>query len=142
MVPEFVFTSLILALEFNRIVPDSYMDEIFHIPQLQRFCINDFTYDPKLTTPPALYFISRYMYHTLVPCNDVTLVRSINLLFLFATLAIFQRLTPTPLNLILYPPAFFFYFLYYTDAASSFFVLLAYWLAKKGYFSFSALVTA
>ncbi|KAI7881639.1 hypothetical protein K492DRAFT_176982 [Lichtheimia hyalospora FSU 10163] len=39
----------------NTHIPQSYMDEIFHIPQAQRYCSNDFsTWDPKLTTPPGL----------------------------------------------------------------------------------------
>ena len=35
---------------------DAYMDEIFHVPQTQRFCRGDFkTWDPKITTFPGLY---------------------------------------------------------------------------------------
>ena len=40
-------------------VPDPYMDEIFHVPQTQRYCRGDFQYwDPKITTFPGLYLAS------------------------------------------------------------------------------------
>jgi len=40
-------------------VPKPYMDEIFHIPQAQKYCEKDFTsWDPKITTLPGLYLIS------------------------------------------------------------------------------------
>jgi alpha-1,2-glucosyltransferase len=41
------------------VVPQPYLDEIFHIPQAQQYCKGEFAkYDPKLTTPPGLYIIS------------------------------------------------------------------------------------
>ncbi|CAG8711824.1 6791_t:CDS:2, partial [Dentiscutata heterogama] len=41
----------------NTVVPDPYMDEIFHIPQAQRYCEGNYhEWDPKLTTPPGLAF--------------------------------------------------------------------------------------
>ncbi|PWN31453.1 uncharacterized protein FA14DRAFT_151418 [Meira miltonrushii] len=43
----------------NDIVPQPYLDEIFHIPQAQQYCKGEFAkYDPKLTTPPGLYIVS------------------------------------------------------------------------------------
>lgn len=43
---------------FN-VVKQPYMDEIFHVPQAQKYCNYNLTYyDPKLTTPPGLYIIS------------------------------------------------------------------------------------
>ncbi|KAF8932809.1 hypothetical protein BGZ58_006778 [Dissophora ornata] len=45
-----------IAAQWTSVVPDPYMDEIFHVPQAQRYCQGDFwTWDPKLTTPPGLY---------------------------------------------------------------------------------------
>jgi alpha-1,2-glucosyltransferase len=133
----------ILLYEFNRLVPDPYMDEIFHIPQLQRYCENDFSfdsYDRKLTTPPGLYLISR-VFHLIFPC-DVGFIRLINIAFLFATKAVLSLISKDKqiTNLILFPPAFFFYFLYYTDAASTFFILNAYWLMSIDFWTISALV--
>ncbi|XP_027352245.1 dol-P-Glc:Glc(2)Man(9)GlcNAc(2)-PP-Dol alpha-1,2-glucosyltransferase isoform X2 [Abrus precatorius] len=43
----------------NRIVPEPYMDEIFHIPQAQQYCKGNFgSWDPMITTPPGLYYLS------------------------------------------------------------------------------------
>ena len=45
---------------------DPYMDEIFHVPQAQRFCSHDFNYyDPKITTPPGLYILSLLLYRSI-----------------------------------------------------------------------------
>ncbi|KAK4170468.1 family 59 putative glycosyltransferase [Cladorrhinum sp. PSN259] len=43
----------------NRLVPDPYLDEVFHIPQAQVYCDGDFQHwDDKITTPPGLYLFS------------------------------------------------------------------------------------
>ncbi|KAL2895851.1 Dol-P-Glc:Glc(2)Man(9)GlcNAc(2)-PP-Dol alpha-1 2-glucosyltransferase [Bienertia sinuspersici] len=48
-----------ISILVNRIVPDSYMDEIFHIPQAQQYCKANFkSWDPMITTPPGLYCLS------------------------------------------------------------------------------------
>ncbi|CAM1511742.1 Fc.00g092550.m01.CDS01 [Cosmosporella sp. VM-42] len=40
-------------------VPEPYLDEVFHIPQAQRYCEGRFReWDDKITTPPGLYLIS------------------------------------------------------------------------------------
>ncbi|KAJ1394393.1 Alpha-2-glucosyltransferase Alg10 [Sesbania bispinosa] len=45
-----------ISLLVNRTVPDSYMDEIFHIPQAQQYCRGNFrSWDPMITTPPGLF---------------------------------------------------------------------------------------
>jgi alpha-1,2-glucosyltransferase len=133
-----ILSLALLLYEFNRNVPSPYMDEIFHIPQLQRFCSDSFdSYDPKLTTPPGLYFIS-LLYHYIFPCN-IAYIRGINAMLLLLTRYILGRLSKGRVD-IFFPPAFFFYFLYYTDAASTFFVLAAYWLISIDLYSLSALV--
>ncbi|KAM3581390.1 glucosyltransferase [Umbelopsis sp. WA50703] len=44
-----------IAFKVNSIVKDPYMDEIFHVPQAQRYCKGEFwTWDPMITTPPGL----------------------------------------------------------------------------------------
>ncbi|MEW5312382.1 MAG: hypothetical protein WDW38_004021 [Sanguina aurantia] len=49
---------LLVASEVNRLVPQGYMDEPFHIPQTQRYCSGDFqSWDPKITTFPGLYLL-------------------------------------------------------------------------------------
>ncbi|KAL7942599.1 glycosyltransferase family 59 protein [Trichoderma barbatum] len=43
----------------SEIVPEPYLDEIFHIPQAQRYCEGKFLeWDDKITTPPGLYWLS------------------------------------------------------------------------------------
>jgi alpha-1,2-glucosyltransferase len=42
----------------NRIVPEPYMDEIFHVPQTQQWCAGNWSsWDPKITTLPGLYVL-------------------------------------------------------------------------------------
>lgn len=41
--------------QVTAIVPEPYLDEIFHIPQAQAYCEGRWdVWDPKLTTPPGL----------------------------------------------------------------------------------------
>lgn len=63
--PFFSFCSALLALslgifiQFNAKQPKPYMDEIFHIPQAQKYCHYKFRdWDPKITTLPGMYFVS------------------------------------------------------------------------------------
>eukprot|EP00958_Prasinococcus_capsulatus_P026520 scaffold4851_cov428-Prasinococcus_capsulatus_cf.AAC.20 len=50
---------LALARRINQIVALPYMDEVFHVPQAQQYCLNSnfHAYDQKLTTPPGLYLL-------------------------------------------------------------------------------------
>ncbi|GAX78732.1 hypothetical protein CEUSTIGMA_g6169.t1 [Chlamydomonas eustigma] len=51
----FGFQMWIVSL-VNQHMPDAYMDEIFHVPQTQKYCQGQYKYwDPKITTPPGLY---------------------------------------------------------------------------------------
>jgi alpha-1,2-glucosyltransferase len=47
-----------LVSAYKRSISDtdlmSNQDEFFHIPQAQRYCKGDYTWDPKITTPPGL----------------------------------------------------------------------------------------
>ncbi|XXG75185.1 hypothetical protein AAC387_Pa07g3751 [Persea americana] len=57
-----------MSILVNRIVPDPYMDEIFHIPQAQQYCRGDFkSWDPMITTPPGLYYLSLAYVASLFP---------------------------------------------------------------------------
>ncbi|KAM5347913.1 hypothetical protein ACJ41O_007737 [Fusarium nematophilum] len=43
----------------SAVVPEPYLDEIFHIPQAQKYCEGRFQeWDDKITTPPGLYLVS------------------------------------------------------------------------------------
>jgi alpha-1,2-glucosyltransferase len=60
-----VLLGCVLILYHHK-VSTPYMDEIFHVPQAQRYCDSDFTnYDPKITTPPGLYLISLFVTKTI-----------------------------------------------------------------------------
>ena len=50
--------SVIFGL-FGTKQPQPYMDEIFHIPQAQNYCIGNLSHwDSKITTLPGLYIVS------------------------------------------------------------------------------------
>ncbi|KAJ1667880.1 glucosyltransferase [Coemansia sp. RSA 1646] len=127
--------------QVNDVVREPYMDEIFHVPQAQRYCKRQFdTWDPKLTTPPGLYLIS--MLPTLAGSSAVCTTAYLRLanwvlgmLLFWATFGILRTLRPqlsasvtamATLSVSLTPVVFFFHHLYYTDTGSLLFVLLAY----------------
>ncbi|XP_065633820.1 dol-P-Glc:Glc(2)Man(9)GlcNAc(2)-PP-Dol alpha-1,2-glucosyltransferase isoform X2 [Quercus suber] len=57
-----------ISILVNHIVPEPYMDEIFHIPQAQQYCIGNFrSWDPMITTPPGLYYLSLVHVASLFP---------------------------------------------------------------------------
>lgn len=48
-----------VALLVNTIIPDPYMDEIFHVPQMQQYCRgHSREWDSKITTPPGLSHVN------------------------------------------------------------------------------------
>jgi len=50
-----------VSLQYSTVAP--YMDEIFHIPQAQRYCAGQLEeWDPKITTFPGLYLASMSAY--------------------------------------------------------------------------------
>lgn len=120
----------------NSQVKQPYMDEEFHIPQAQRYCLSDFTaYDPKLTTPPGLYILSTAFHSLGLPCT-VSYLRVANLflgLILFPNLLARMQNTIQPRSrpreieaaklLAMMPLFSFFSLLYYTDMWSLYFVL-------------------
>ncbi|XP_070266552.1 dol-P-Glc:Glc(2)Man(9)GlcNAc(2)-PP-Dol alpha-1,2-glucosyltransferase isoform X2 [Myotis yumanensis] len=53
--------SCLLFSAFSRALREPYMDEIFHLPQAQRYCEGRFSlsqWDPMITTLPGLYLLS------------------------------------------------------------------------------------
>ncbi|KAI8394183.1 alpha-2-glucosyltransferase Alg10 [Radiomyces spectabilis] len=139
-------------------VPQPYMDEIFHIPQAQRYCLGDYaTWDPKLTTPPGLYIISHglFLLGRVVGLNlcDVNSLRMVNLVFavglypvIYGLLTQLHQTTSTlsralyALALCWFPVGYFFNFVYYTDTASTFFVLLSYLFVLQHCYALAALM--
>ncbi|XP_003384944.1 PREDICTED: dol-P-Glc:Glc(2)Man(9)GlcNAc(2)-PP-Dol alpha-1,2-glucosyltransferase-like [Amphimedon queenslandica] len=141
----------IILYYINETVPSPYMDEIFHVPQAQQYCRNNFSHwDPMITTPPGLYLISLL---TIKPLSSLfakdlcitSLLRAQNVLFSLISFIVFHsllssihsQLKPTllmvmsSLTLSLFPPLFFFNFLYYTDVGSTLFVLFGYLMSRQ-----------
>ncbi|KAI8811171.1 alpha-1,2-glucosyltransferase ALG10-A [Cladochytrium replicatum] len=138
---------------FNATLSGPYMDEIFHIPQAQSFCRGDFSYDPKITTPPGLYLISAAI---LAPfgseqCSAFNLRVTgglFQLLIVFMIGRCHRQIHPsaprsvrewTAANLAFFPVHFFSALLFYTDSGSTFFVLAAYSMALDGRHAAAAL---
>uniref|UniRef100_A0A6G1SMM9 Dol-P-Glc:Glc(2)Man(9)GlcNAc(2)-PP-Dol alpha-1,2-glucosyltransferase n=1 Tax=Aceria tosichella TaxID=561515 RepID=A0A6G1SMM9_9ACAR len=66
-----------ISNSINNAVKEPYMDEIFHVPQAQRYCQGNFTYyDPKITTPPGLYLFT----YARIWLRDIVLIRRSNLI--------------------------------------------------------------
>ncbi|XP_024372620.1 dol-P-Glc:Glc(2)Man(9)GlcNAc(2)-PP-Dol alpha-1,2-glucosyltransferase [Physcomitrium patens] len=153
----------------NRIVPEVYMDEMFHIPQAQEYCKGDFhKWDPMITTFPGLYLLSLVYVGMVLPaakflhvtpsllelCNPAVL-RSVNLaLLLLCSLLFFniiRHLEPKRSErkalakaflLSLYPLHWFFAFLYYTDVGSTTAVMAMYLAGLKRAYWISSLLAA
>lgn len=117
-------------------VQDPYLDEIFHIPQTQRYCQGNFkSWDPKITTPPGLYILG-YLYSGIVDMTGVygsycsmDTLRTLNLIGLDLMLPIIGMLITGDMSFSLalttFPLLAFYGFLFYTDIWSVIFVLSA-----------------
>ncbi|KAF6137773.1 hypothetical protein GIB67_040481 [Kingdonia uniflora] len=158
-----------ISLMVNKIVPEPYMDEIFHIPQAQQYCRGNFrSWDPMITTPPGLYYISLAHVASLFPgllfikqnysfsefCSS-SILRSLNgFLAVICSILVYEILTQLrpdldekkatlrSIVLSLYPLHWFFTFLYYTDVASLTLVLAMYLLCLKRHYQLSSLFGA
>ncbi|XP_052177048.1 dol-P-Glc:Glc(2)Man(9)GlcNAc(2)-PP-Dol alpha-1,2-glucosyltransferase isoform X2 [Diospyros lotus] len=156
-----------ISILVNRIVPDPYMDEIFHVPQAQQYCKGNFgSWDPMITTPPGLYFLSLAHVACFFPgmfciqaassfsdvCSTVALRSTNAILAVICSILVYEIITQlrpaldemkATLNAIvlaLYPLHWFFTFLYYTDVASLTAVLAMYLACLKKNYLFSALL--
>ncbi|KAK1790536.1 hypothetical protein P4O66_014425 [Electrophorus voltai] len=170
----YIFTALcstnflISCLLFSKITReqrDPYMDEIFHVPQAQKYCEGKFNeWDPMITTLPGLYLVSVGVIKPLVWLADWTgdvvcstaMLRFVNLLFncgnlyiLYVTICKLHlkdksraagRRVLSALTLSTFPVLYFFTFLYYTDAGSTFFTLFAYLMCLYGCHKAAALL--
>lgn len=94
-------------------VPEPYMDEIFHIPQAQAYCRNEFSrWDSKITTLPGLYIATWLLMKPIETVRShlqsgssssssqfsqsvfesVSMLRSVNVLFLVACCLLFHKI--------------------------------------------------
>ncbi|KAG8905101.1 glucosyltransferase [Tulasnella sp. 403] len=145
----FAALNVVVAREVDIIVTEPYMDEPFHVPQAQAYCRGEWsTWDPKITTPPGLYFVSLFLMKAfLLPCT-LPILRLTNVLLLAVLPPLLDRviaqvrvddrarpwLEPSTEALIVssFPVLWFFGFLYYTDVASLVGVVLTLWAAWAG----------
>jgi len=132
--------------------PQPYMDEIFHIPQAQKYCNGTFdSWDPKITTLPGLYLFSSGVLGCCVKCSVFNL-RMVNYLFAMGNFYVIYQLVRkiqgyassaaafTAFALCHFPVLHFFTFFYYTDPGSTFMVLLMYLLSLHESHVMAALV--
>ncbi|EDN99111.1 hypothetical protein SS1G_13971 [Sclerotinia sclerotiorum 1980 UF-70] len=138
--------------QVTKIVPEPYLDEVFHIPQAQAYCRWDYgIWDPKLTTPPGLYWWSHFLSivsgYTICDVHFLRITNVIALTFimmlawecrnLIIRAGVANRVDQAPklrsvdslhtaVNIALFPPLFFFSGLYYTDVLSTCIVLYLY----------------
>lgn len=170
----YIFTALcstnflISCLVFSRVTREQrepYMDELFHIPQAQKYCHGRFNeWDPMITTLPGLYLVSVGVIKPIVWLIDLTgdvvcstaMLRFINLLFNSGNLYLLyvlicklhqrektrttSRRVLSALSLSTFPVLYFFNFLYYSDAGSTFFILFTYLMMLYGCHKASALL--
>ena len=131
------------------IVPEPYLDEVFHVPQAQAYWAGSWqTWDPKITTPPGLYIYSYFFgkpfaLFAKLEHNVRQLRTSIEVLLIFLPGVLlrchpryykykqwpptmFAQIMHASLNIMLYPLLFFFSALYYTDILSAFAVVEVY----------------
>lgn len=150
----------------NAGVPGGYMDEEFHLNQMEHYCRGDFSYwDPKITTFPGLYLASLIYGEVLLPGADVldygatlaeickpAVLRSLNLLLFGICAMLFReiamhldpernpiRATLKAFVLSLYPLHWFFTLLYYTEMGSATAVMAMYLATLKHSYWISAL---
>ncbi|KAJ9542537.1 hypothetical protein OSB04_029043 [Centaurea solstitialis] len=156
-----------MSILVNHIVPEPYMDEIFHVPQAQKYCAGKFkSWDPMITTPPGLYFLSLAYVAFLFPgmlftqpassftnaCSTAVLRSTNGLLAVICSILVYEiikslkpslddrKATLYTVVLALYPLHWFFTFLYYTDVASLALVLAMYLMCLKKNYLCSALL--
>ncbi|XP_056434295.1 dol-P-Glc:Glc(2)Man(9)GlcNAc(2)-PP-Dol alpha-1,2-glucosyltransferase [Gadus macrocephalus] len=160
-----LLVSCLLLSTVTREQREPYMDEVFHVPQAQKYCQGRFNeWDPMITTLPGLYLVSVGVIKPLVwlaglrggvVCSTAML-RFVNLLFNGGNLYLLYLLTCklhlreksksasrrvlSALSLSTFPVLYFFNFLYYTDAGSTFFILFAYLMTLYGCHKASALL--
>lgn len=146
----FVVMCYIISRIIYHHIAEPYMDEIFHIPQTQKFCNGKWTeYHPLISTLPGLYlppamFSRMIQLHKplnipfVVNCSS-TYLRFFNLLYIICAVpliqTILQHLHPIfsmeiinhfTLEILLFPIHFFFIFLFYTEIPSTFWLLCSY----------------
>ncbi|XP_022203020.2 putative Dol-P-Glc:Glc(2)Man(9)GlcNAc(2)-PP-Dol alpha-1,2-glucosyltransferase [Nilaparvata lugens] len=141
----YMITSVIVFNYVYEAQPKPFIDEIFHVPQAQKFCNGTFNeWDAKITTLPGVYLISVGALKPLASFMDnvcsVYGLRLTNLVACLINFYLFYKLIKSinhiesvknsskallcGLNMACFPVLYFLSFLYYTDVISVFLILL------------------
>jgi alpha-1,2-glucosyltransferase len=118
-------------------VTDKFIDEIFHVTMVEQYFSGDLrTWNPKITTPPGLYFLgliwSKAISFLHLPCDPVGLTSLRMLNTLGGTIALPLALNPIfllnpvgwwPTSIMLFPVLSTYYYLFYTDVWSTVFIV-------------------
>eukprot|EP00835_Amoeboradix_gromovi_P003694 NODE_254_length_12812_cov_0.286872.p5 type:complete len:423 gc:universal NODE_254_length_12812_cov_0.286872:3059-4327(+) len=123
--------SLIVFIACNIVMDQPYMDEPFHVPQAQRYCKGDFEWDPKITTPPGLYYFSTLIGY-FFGCS-IKVLRSTNFALGLYKYYLLSKLTFDSKWLYFLPISFFYQNWYYTDTLSEVLMLQSYYGVVKQY---------
>ncbi|WFD43934.1 dolichyl-P-Glc:Glc2Man9GlcNAc2-PP-dolichol alpha-1,2-glucosyltransferase [Malassezia psittaci] len=138
---------------FDSVVSSPYMDEVFHVPQAIQFCNRNWVPEPKVTTPPGLYWLT-LLYQRLgyvggwdTDVTKLSTLRTVSLVALMVTAVLSElylnqamvtrsQLAPIYRFLVAVavatiPTLYFFGFLFYTDSASTMLVVMAMALAES-----------
>ncbi|XP_071544183.1 dol-P-Glc:Glc(2)Man(9)GlcNAc(2)-PP-Dol alpha-1,2-glucosyltransferase [Panulirus ornatus] len=144
VIGAFTAVSYVFFVIVYTVQPKPFIDEIYHIPQAQKYCEGKFgEWDSKITTLPGLYLFSIGLNGPVSwvlgrPLCDVFSLRITNLVaaaFLLSTIHKLLihlhgskidswKLMLSGLNLSLLPVLYWFTFLYYTDVLSTLVVLV------------------
>jgi alpha-1,2-glucosyltransferase len=134
-----VVVAAIAALPIQQFVQDvseqvdyAFIDEIFHFPQLKIILSGDYqTWDPKITTPPGLYYLTAlYSKVFNIECTlaNVRYFNYIGGVFITLLAILIRNKIPQPgftsAAILLNPLLTIFYSLYYTDVWSSAIIIL------------------
>ena len=136
----------------TRLVPEPYLDEVFHVPQAQAYWAGKWSqWDSKITTPPGLYLFS-YGVNSIrswfqepfeQSTEELRFSNSLLLYLLLVILYVWSAVTRREVHheavlqrefsIVLFPLLFFFSGLYYTDLFSVFTVVVTYvcWSAAR-----------
>ncbi|KAI0032499.1 glucosyltransferase [Vararia minispora EC-137] len=145
----FLGSSVLTLKELNTLVTEPYMDEPFHVGQVQAYCNGDWGYwDPKITTPPGLYILSVLLKTIFVvkchlPTLRLTPLLALALMpFALSRLTAFHKRIRPPqaafepeldgVVIAAFPISWFFGLLYYTDVPSLLMVVLTVVFATRG----------
>ncbi|SCU99368.1 LADA_0H19306g1_1 [Lachancea dasiensis] len=117
------------------VVPQQFIDEIFHVPQTIRYIKGEWgEWDPKITTPPGLYVLGWVNYHicrSFSSWTTLTILRLTNFIggvvifpiVVLRPLFLFNAIGFWPVSLMCFPLLVTYFYLYYTDVWSSIFII-------------------